>query len=706
MSLSVALLTMATAVSDANNTAADRVDLDNVIVSGSRSSERVATIPASIDVLDQQTIEESLKVSPEIQQLLSIKVPGFSPAKASTSNSGLKLRGRNALILIDGVPQSTPLRNGALGVRTIDAAALQRIEVVKGSSSLYGHGASGGLVNYITKQPDPDAAFSGDIGLSTRFSAVEFEDSLSKRIDSTVSGTVGQFSYLVSGAYDSYGEQKDADGDTLGLVYGLSDLDTQNLLTKLGWAFDEQQRIQLSYNYFDSQQDTNLIDQTGSYDEGRKTIAVDNNTGDARPGDPQGPKDNYNLMLKYSHDEIFANTSLSVDAYQQRIKNIFFFSTRLANPDEGYSGGQSLIKSEKQGLRADLSSLIRGGEFENRITYGVDYLQDVSSQPLVDGRIWVPEMDMTNAAAYLQNNLNWNDEWMIKAGVRYQQTDIEVDDYNTLKLCRDASTCSTPFAVKGGELDYDLTTYNLGIRYTANPLFSPFINYSEGYDISDLGRLLRSATVTDLADVETETSKVEHLEIGASSDVGNLHLEFAVYQSTSTLGTTTVEDPSSGVYLPVREPQDIIGAEMLADYRFSSGTVVGMTYSHIRGENPDTNDPLSNRFISPDKMTAFVDWPVNHAITVNADMTHIGERNEFDPNDQGKYANYQGPIKGYQLVNARITYQASDWQVYSGIENLLNEDYFPVASQTLTTNASYYTEGAGRTIVLGSRWQF
>jgi len=131
-----------------------------------------------------------------------------------------------------------------------------------------------------------------------------------------------------------------------------------------------------------------------------------------------------------------------------------------------------------------------------------------------------------------------------------------------------------------------------------------------------------------------------------------------------------------------------------------------MTYSHIRGENPDTNDPLSNRFISPDKMTAFVDWPVNHAITVNADMTHIGERNEFDANDQGQYANYQGPIKGYQLVNARITYQASDWQVYSGIENLLNEDYFPVASQTLTTNASYYTEGAGRTIVLGSRWQF
>lgn len=701
MSLSVAILSMAAAVSQGNEP-----ELDNIIVSGSRSEERVASIPASVNVLDQQAIEESLKVSPEIQQLLSIQVPGFSPSKASTSNSGFKLRGRNALILIDGVPQSTPLRNGALGLRTIDAAALERIEVIKGSSSLYGHGAAGGLVNYITKQPNADSEFSGDVGISTRFSAIDPEDSFSKRIDTTMSGTSGQFSYLVSGAYDSYGQQKDADGDALGLVYGLSDLDTQNLLTKFGWAFDDRQRIQLTYNYFDSQQDTNLIDKPGSYADGIKTEAVKNDTGTDRPGDPQGPKDNYNLMVKYSHDEVFTNTSLSVDAYKQRIENIFFYSTRLANPDEGYDGGQSLILSEKQGLRTDLSSVFSFGDFENRITYGMDYLEDTSSQPLVDGRIWVPEMEMNNAAAYVQNNLNWNNEWMIKAGVRYQETEIEVGDYDTLKLCRNATTCSTAFAVKGGTLNYDLTTYNVGVRYTAMPKFSPFINYSEGYDISDLGRLLRSATVTDLAQVETEASKVEHIEIGASSDIDNLHMEFAVYKSTSTLGTSTVEDPNTGVYLPVREPQDIYGAEMLADYQFNSGVSAGMTYSHIRGENPDTNDKLSNRFITPDKMTAFVTWPVNQAITVNADYTHVGERDEFDADEDGNYANYEGPVKGYQLVNAKVSYQQNDWQVYTGIENLLNEDYFPVASQTLTTNASYYTKGPGRTITLGTRLSF
>jgi len=145
---------------------------------------------------------------------------------------------------------------------------------------------------------------------------------------------------------------------------------------------------------------------------------------------------------------------------------------------------------------------------------------------------------------------------------------------------------------------------------------------------------------------------------------------------------------------------------MLADYRFDSGLNLGMTYSHIRGENPDTNEDLSNRFISPDKMTAFVNWPVSPALTVNADYTYVGDRDEFDADEEGNYANYQGPIDGYQLVNAKVSYQQNDWLVYTGVENLLNEDYFPVASQSLTTNASYYTKGPGRTVVLGTRYQF
>ncbi|WP_042723354.1 type I restriction endonuclease, partial [Flavobacterium sp. B17] len=42
------------------------------------------------------------------------------------------LRGRQVLVLIDGIPQSTPLRNGARDIRSIDPSVIERIEVING----------------------------------------------------------------------------------------------------------------------------------------------------------------------------------------------------------------------------------------------------------------------------------------------------------------------------------------------------------------------------------------------------------------------------------------------------------------------------------------------------------------------------------------------------------------------------------------------
>ncbi|WP_297533295.1 hypothetical protein [Thalassolituus sp.] len=86
-------LSAATLIVLAGTSQAEDVSLDNMVVSGSRAEERVASMPASVNILDQKAIEEGLKVSPEIQQLLSVQVPGFSPSKASTSNSGFNLGG-------------------------------------------------------------------------------------------------------------------------------------------------------------------------------------------------------------------------------------------------------------------------------------------------------------------------------------------------------------------------------------------------------------------------------------------------------------------------------------------------------------------------------------------------------------------------------------------------------------------------------------
>lgn len=676
-------------------------NLEEIIVTGSRTPEKIDEVTASVSVLGKDELLEDMKLNLELQSTLATRIPGFGPATGSTSNSGMTLRGRTVLVMIDGVPQSTPLRNGQLGLRSVDPSALGRIEVIKGATSIYGNGAAGGIVNYITKEAS-DEALAGDIAVSSRFSLVDAENSFGKRIDGTLSGTVDKFSYVLNAVYDSRGQQKDADGDTMGLIYGLSDLDTVNLFGKAAYQFDADKRLQVTANYYDSQQDSRLVDVTGNPVTGQKTYSVE--TDADKPGVPQGPKANTNFMVKYSDQEIFDSTELTVDLYKQKIENVFFFSSTLANPEQGFDGGQSLIKSEKFGVRANFKTSLEWDSVRTDLVYGVDYLKDTTSQPLVDGRLWVPEMDMNNKAAYLQSKFVFQDHWVLKAGVRAEKIDISLEDYSTLRLCRSETQCSVPMDVTGGDLDYSSTTYNVGLRYNAIPAFSPFVSFSEGFDISDLGRLLRSAVVTDLQQVQTEASEVRHHEVGFSSRLANLKLEFAYYKSTSELGTGTQLDPDTGVFLPVREPQEITGFEVAAQYDVSDALEIGANYTHFDGENTDTGEKLSGRFISPAKFVVYADWTPSDQLRLSANLMHLADRKEFTATDNA-FAIYEGPVDGYTLVNLSASYRMGDVEIYGGIENLLNEDYFPQRAQSIFLS-SYYSKGLGRTANVGLRYSF
>ncbi|MCP4281944.1 MAG: TonB-dependent receptor, partial [Alteromonas sp.] len=255
----------------------------------------------------------------------------------------------------------------------------------------------------------------------------------------------------------------------------------------------------------------------GDINEGVKTYAIHVPEALQKRGKPQGPDGNENITLKYTDSNIFANSEMTLDVYSQDIENVFFFSPNLANPDEGYDGGQSIIRSEKRGARATFNTAIDFDGVEATFIYGIDALKDTTSQPLVDGRVWVPEMEMDSLAGFLQTKWVIHDDLIVKAGVRRESIDLSVDDYETLKLCRSETQCSVPLQVKGDTIDYDATTYNIAIKYNWSDSFSPFFNYSQGSDIADIGRLLRAATVDDIGLIQTEASIIDNYEVGFTS---------------------------------------------------------------------------------------------------------------------------------------------------------------------------------------------
>ena len=76
--------------------------------------------------------------STNLADIIGQKVPSFSPSRQKLSGRGESFRGRAPLYLIDGVPQSNPLRNGDRDGFTIDPAVIERVEVLFGANAIQG----------------------------------------------------------------------------------------------------------------------------------------------------------------------------------------------------------------------------------------------------------------------------------------------------------------------------------------------------------------------------------------------------------------------------------------------------------------------------------------------------------------------------------------------------------------------------------------
>ncbi len=132
----------------------DAVALKRVEVSAStlRMPQSQGALPTTITVITHEDLRQQLALTPDLGDAIGNLVPSFSPSTQKLSTRGQTLRGRNPLYMIDGVPQSSPLRNGSRDGYTIDPAMIERIEIVEGSNAMQGLGAAGGIINIITKQ--------------------------------------------------------------------------------------------------------------------------------------------------------------------------------------------------------------------------------------------------------------------------------------------------------------------------------------------------------------------------------------------------------------------------------------------------------------------------------------------------------------------------------------------------------------------------
>lgn len=131
----------------------DAIGLENVVVTGSRSSRPVKLSPITTQVISGKAMVEAGYGN--LQQVLQQETPGLNIQKVGFGNeiSMQGLDARHVLFLMDGERMTGDMA-GNLDYERFNLHAIDRIEIVKGASStLYGSRASGAVINLITKKP-------------------------------------------------------------------------------------------------------------------------------------------------------------------------------------------------------------------------------------------------------------------------------------------------------------------------------------------------------------------------------------------------------------------------------------------------------------------------------------------------------------------------------------------------------------------------
>ena len=330
-----------------------------------------------------------MAISSDPSEVLGSLLPSYSPSRQKLTNSGETFRGRAVLFMIDGVPQSNPLRSGARDGYTIDMTQVERIEIIHGASAEHGLGATGGIVNFVTRRPE-SGRVNQKAGISATMPLGYESDGLSYKLNYEVSGSEGKWDYLGGASYQSHGLFYDSEDRPVGI--DMTQGDTMNstaydILVKLGYWFDDEQTIEFKVNRFEL---------AGKHD----YIAVEGDRSRNLPattikGSPQGEapeNDVVTTSLSYEHENL-ASSELGVQVFHQRFRALYggssfntFQDPRIA--PEGSLFDQSQNESDKLGAKVTLS---RNGFFDDRlgITGGVDSLYDETRQVLAQtGREW------------------------------------------------------------------------------------------------------------------------------------------------------------------------------------------------------------------------------------------------------------------------------------------------------------------------------
>ena len=701
----VSLLALSVAgAAQAQDVQSGPTDVSELVITAARTTLPASALPMTVDVVNSEDLAQQVSISGSIVDAVSSLSPSFSPTRQKLSGSGETLRGRSPLYAINGIPQSTPIRDGSRDGFTIDAFFIDHVELIYGSNALQGIGATGGVVNQVTVGPPKEDGLSGRVLVQASTDARAHGDGLGWKTAALGAWRSGAFDATLGLSYEARGAFYDGRGNRVAVdnTQGeIQDSTSTSIFGRFGWQIDESLRLDLIANRFELKGDGDYVIVAGDRTRNRPASSM--------RGSPEGrtaANRVETVSLALTDDDLWGG-DLNAQLFYNRSRDTFggdrsatFQDVRLA--PIGTLFDQSSNESEKLGARA---SYEREVPFVPGLTgtLGLDTLRDETAQTLIaTNRVWVPPTEFRSVAPFVQANFAlFGDRVHLAGGARYESVTLKVGDYTTL-----ASYGSR--AVGGGEPSFDATLVNGGI--VVNPIegLRLYASYAEGYTVPDVGRILRGVNrdgidVDSFLDISPVVS--DNQEIGAEWKRGPIEATAAYFWSKSKLGQLLVLNPATNVYDVQRQRVEIEGLELNVSARTPVPSVsVTAGYAKLKGRADSNGDgkvdiDLDGANISPDRFNfalIYQEGPLSARLQSQSYL----ER-DFDGADP------RNSFGGYTLVDASVRYEAGFGDVVLSVQNLMDEYYLSYASDTSnpTDNLRYFA-GRGRVFTLGLERRF
>lgn len=698
------------------------IELNTVVVTGSRVEHNSFDLPAAVDVVDASRIgadqakvnaSEALAAVPGITvqnrqnyaQDLQISSRGFG-ARSAFGVRGIRL-------VADGIPASMPDGQGQAATFNLDRA--ERVEVMRGPmSAVYGNHA-GGVIQLFT--PDGKGAPS----VEGNFSGGSYG---TWKADAASQGEVNGVGYVIDTSRFHTEGYRDH-----------SSVTRDQSMAKLSFAPDDYSKLSFVANY---------LNQPDAQD----PLGLNWNQYKANPRSVDPNALTFNTRKSIEHvqgglnfERRFGDDLLHISAYVgqrsvTQFQSIPITSQRGAASTARNSGGVIAFDRDFSGVEARWTDRAHLGDGNLTTTIGANY--EIATDDRkgyenflggtgtvacgasgrvcgVIGNLRRDETDKVSSTDFFAQTEWERANWLLSAGVRRSSVRFSVDDHYIVGINGNDS----------GNVTYSRTTPTIGATYKVNSALNVYASAARGFEAPTFNELFYSGSGgTFNFGLKAATSR--HLEVGMKAFVGTqTRLDLAIFKVDTQ--NELVVDQSSGGRTSYKNAGSTLrqGIELALDSIWSGGFTTRLAYTGLRAtyENSFTSlvgtpatavvIPKGNRLPGIPASTVFGEVAWHHPSNGFHTALEIIARDKVyvdDTNGKQVVATYPGDrvahsAPSYAVANLRfgVERRVDQWTLkgFLRIDNLFDKQY--IGSVIVGDgNGRFYESAPGRTWLVGA----